>query len=102
MKKIKVPVYTWSGWHDNYSRGNLWFIDGVASRHRQLWIHASTHHGTSHAGEVGAPYDDGSGAGFSSAPPEGADHAWLDRFLKGVKNGIEKKPQVRSSTSVSR
>ncbi|MDX6666478.1 MAG: uncharacterized protein QOG68_2684, partial [Solirubrobacteraceae bacterium] len=95
MKRITVPVYAWSGWHDNYSRGDLWFIDGVASKHKLLWIDASTHHGTGQAGEVGAPYDDGGTPALSAAPPKGEDQAWLDRFLKGVRNGIDKKPRVR-------
>src|SRR5437868_9928067 len=87
MGHIHVPVYAWSGFHDMYSRGGLRVIDGLASRDKLLVIDASTHHGTSQFGEVGAPYDDGSGAGFSSAPPPGEDVAWLDRFLKGVPNG---------------
>src|SRR5947207_12985081 len=95
MGHIKVPVYAWSGFHDMYSRGDLRLIDGLASRDKLLTIDASTHHGTSQFGEVGAPYDDGSGPGFSAAPPPGEDVAWLDRFLKGQRNGIENKPRVR-------
>jgi putative CocE/NonD family hydrolase len=97
MDKITVPVYVYTGWHDMYSRGDLWFIDGVASKNKLLWIDPSTHHGTGNAGEVGAPYDDGSGGGvaLSSEAPKGELQAWLDRFLKGVKNGIERKPRVR-------
>src|SRR3954454_4533400 len=96
MQHITVPVYAWTGWHDNYSRGDLWFIDGVKSKYRLLWIDASTHHGTGQAGEVGAPYDDGSSSvALSSEAPKGELQAWLDRFMKGVKNGIEKKPRVR-------
>ena len=95
LRRIKVPVYAWSGWHDMYSRGDLRFIDGVASRHKLLYIDASTHHGTGQAGEVGAPYDDGSAPALSAAPPKGEDVAWLDRFLKGVHNGIDRKPRVR-------
>src|SRR5947208_2661733 len=60
-----------------------------------LVVDASTHHGTGQAGEVGAPYDDGSPPSFSSAPPAGEDVAWLDRFLKGRRNGIENRPRVR-------
>src|SRR3954470_2727931 len=96
MDRITVPVYVFSGWHDMYSRGDLWFIDGVASRHKLLVIDPSTHHGTGQFGEVGAPYggpDDG--VALSSAPPKGEDVAWLDRFVKGVRNGIEDRPRVR-------
>jgi putative CocE/NonD family hydrolase len=95
MDHITVPVYAWSGFHDMYSRGDLRFIDGVASKYKLLVIDASTHHGTGQAGEVGAPYDDGSPPALSSDPPKGEDIAWLDRFLKGQRNGIEDKPRVR-------
>jgi putative CocE/NonD family hydrolase len=95
MGHIKVPVYAWSGFHDMYSRGDLRFIDGVASPNKLLVIDASTHHGTGQAGEVGAPYDDGGPPALSSDPPKGEDVAWLDRFLKGTRNGIENMPRVR-------
>jgi uncharacterized protein len=96
MNKITAPVYVYTGWHDMYSRGDLWFIDGVASKNKLLWIDASTHHGTGQFGEVGAPYDDGSsGVALSSEAPKGELQKWLDRFMKGVKNGIEKTPRVR-------
>ena len=90
MGHITVPVYVFTGWEDMYSRGDLWLIDGLASRDKLLVIDASTHHGTSQFGEVGAPYDDGSGVGFSSAPPTGEDVAWLDRFLKAARNGCSR------------
>src|SRR3954454_2911047 len=97
MKQIKVPVYVYTGWHDMYSRGDLWFIDGVGSKYKLLWIDASTHHGTGQFGEVGAPYDDGSSSpvSLSSEAPKGELQKWLDRFLKGARNGIEKTPRVR-------
>jgi predicted acyl esterase len=95
MDHITVPVYAWSGFHDMYSRGDLRFIDGVASKYKMLVIDASTHHGTGQAGEVGAPYDDGSAPALSSDPPKGEDVAWLDRFLKGKATGILRKPRVR-------
>src|SRR3954452_1755112 len=97
MDRVKVPVYVFTGWQDMYSRGDLRLIDGLPNPNRLLVIDPSTHHGTGHAGEVGAPYDDGSGGGvaLSAEPPKGEDQAWLDRFLKGVQNGIEDKPRVR-------
>src|SRR4051812_41721596 len=95
LDRITVPVYAWSGFHDMYSRGDLRFIDGVASKYKLLVIDASTHHGTGQAGEVGAPYDDGSAPALSSDPPKGEDVAWLDRFLKGKSTGILRKPRVR-------
>src|SRR5207237_1278759 len=98
MDRIKVPVYVFTGWQDMYSRGDLRLIDGLATKDKLLTIDPSTHHGTGQAGEVGAPYDDGGGGdavALSAAPPKGEDQAWLDRFLKGVRNGIEDKPRVR-------
>jgi len=97
MDRIKVPVYVFTGWQDMYSRGDLRFIDGVAARDSCLVIDPSTHHGTGQGGEVGAPYDDGSDCrlALSAAPPKGEDQAWLDRFLKGVHNGIEGQARVR-------
>src|SRR4051812_9326380 len=96
MGHITVPVYVFTGWEDMYSRGDLWLIDGLASRDKLLVIDPTTHHGTGNAGEVGAPYDDGSDSvALSATPPKGEDVAWLDRFLKGVHNGIEDKPRVR-------
>src|SRR3954452_19169829 len=97
MSRITVPVYVFTGWQDMYSRGDLRLIDGLASRNKLLVIDPSTHHGTGNAGEVGAPY--GSGAedpsALSAPPPKGEDQAWLDRFVKDVPNGIERKPRVR-------
>src|SRR4051812_6765165 len=96
VDRVKVPVYVFTGWQDMYSRGDLRLIDGLPNPNRLLVIDPSTHHGTGHAGEVGAPYDDGGDAvALSAAPPEGEDVAWLDRFVKGVRNGIEDKPRVR-------
>ena len=65
-------------------------------------IDPSTHHGTGHGGEVGAPYGGGTpqeqvenGAELSAPPPAGEDVAWLNRFVKGEPNGIESLPRVR-------
>src|SRR3954452_10218858 len=66
MDRIKVPVYVFTGWQDMYSRGDLRLIDGLASHDKLLVIDPSTHHGTGQAGEVGAPYDDGSAPALSS------------------------------------
>jgi putative CocE/NonD family hydrolase len=104
MSHITVPVYVFSGWEDNYSRGDLRLIDGLASRYKVLYIDASTHHGTGEAGEIGAPYggspsqqlgDVQQATTLSAATPNHEDQAWLDRFVKGIQNGIENLPRVR-------
>src|SRR3954469_3222419 len=96
IDRVTVPVYVFTGWQDMYSRGDLRLIDALPNPNKLLVIDPSTHHGTGQAGEVGAPYDDGSDAvALSAAPPKGEDVAWLDRFVKGVRNGIEDKPRVR-------
>jgi putative CocE/NonD family hydrolase len=101
IKQITVPVYIFTGWQDMYSRGDLRLIDGLASKNNLLVIDPSTHHGTGQAGEVGAPYGGSpsdqvaSGVALSAEPPKGEDTAWLDRFVKGQRNGIENRPRVR-------
>jgi len=101
MGHINVPVYIFSGWEDMFSRGDLRLIDGLATPDKLLVIDPSTHHGTGEAGEVGAPYggsvsDQVQNAGaLNSVPPSNEDIAWLDRFVKGIPNGIENKPRVR-------
>src|SRR3954449_9527817 len=101
MSHITVPVYVFTGWQDMYSRGDLRLIDGLASRDKLLVINASTHHGTGEAGQLGAPYGGSpqdqlaTATALSDVPPKGEDIAWLDRFVKGIPNGIEKKPLVR-------
>ena len=102
VDRIKVPVYVFTGWQDMYSRGDLRLIDSLASKGGDLLvIDPSTHHGTGQAGEVGAPYGGPPdqqvqhGVELSAAPPEGEDTAWLDRFVKGKRNGIENRPRVR-------
>ena len=99
--KIKVPVYIFTGWQDMYSRGDLRLIDALGSKNDLLAIDPSTHHGTGQSGEVGAPYGGtpqeqlAQGVALSAAPLAGEDTAWLDRWVKGVRNGIETKPRVR-------
>jgi putative CocE/NonD family hydrolase len=98
LDRITVPVYVFTGWQDMYSRGDLRLIDGLAAKDKLLVIDPSTHHGTGQAGQVGAPYGDngsGSPAALSAEPPKGEDLAWLNRFVKGERNGIEDKPRVR-------
>src|SRR4051794_11372243 len=101
MKRITVPVYVFTGWEDMYSRGDLRLIDGLASRDKLLVIDPSTHHGTGQAGEIGAPYGGSpseqvqNAGSLNSLPPKGEDVAWLNRFVKGIPNGIERKPRVR-------
>src|SRR4051812_13870890 len=94
---VTVPVYVFTGWEDMYSRGDLRLIDGLPNPNKLLVIDPTTHHGAGNAGQVGAPYDDGSGdpVALSTAPPKGEDVAWLNRFLKGEQNGIERKARVR-------
>jgi len=96
VSKIKVPVYVYTGWDDMYSRGDMRFID-LFKGPAQLWIDASTHHGTGNFGEVGAPYGAGptdTSPTLSAEPPPGQVLKWLNHYVKGVKNGVEKQPRV--------
>ena len=100
VSKINVPVYIFTGWEDMYSRGDLRLIDALTTP-SLLVIDASTHHGTGQAGEIGAPYGGSTSeqlseaAALSASPPPGEDTAWLDRWVKGIHNGIDQKPRVR-------
>ncbi|MDX6215280.1 MAG: uncharacterized protein QOG99_864 [Frankiales bacterium] len=96
VSRIKVPVYVFTGWDDMYSRGDLRFIDAFKGP-AQLWIDASTHHGTGNFGEVGAPYGGGitdPSPQLSANPPAGQILKWLNHYVKGVSNGVEKQPRV--------
>jgi predicted acyl esterase len=96
VSRIKVPVYVFTGWNDMYSRGDMRFIDAFKGP-AQLWIDASTHHGTGNFGQVGAPYGGGltdPSPQLSADPPPGQVLKWLNHYVKGVKNGVEKQPRV--------
>jgi uncharacterized protein len=100
VNRIKVPVYVFTGWEDMYSRGDMRLIDALRTP-SLLVINASTHHGTDQAGELGAPYGGSTQdqlnniSALSDVPPPGEDVAWLNRWVKGIHNGIERKPRVR-------
>jgi len=96
LDRIKVPVYVFTGWHDMYSRGDMRFID-LFKGPAQLWIDASTHHGTGQVGEIGAPYGAGPtdlSPSLNSSPPPGQVLRWLDHYVKGKRNGVERQPRV--------
>ncbi|MFL5781705.1 MAG: CocE/NonD family hydrolase [Thermoleophilaceae bacterium] len=97
LKRIKVPTYVFTGWSDMYSRGDMWLIDGLAAKHRLLWIDASTHHGKGRGGQLDAPYDTANEEllALSAEAPKGEVLKWLDRFVKHRRNGIAGKPRVR-------
>ncbi|MCU1595669.1 MAG: peptidase, partial [Frankiales bacterium] len=96
VSKIKVPTYVFTGWDDMYSRGDLRLIDSLKVP-AQLWIDPSTHHGTGQIGEIGAPYGGGAtdvSPSLNASPPAGQVLKWLNHYVKGVRNGVEKQPRV--------
>jgi len=94
VNRIHVPVYVFTGWHDMYSRGDMRLIDSLKVP-AQLWIDASTHHGTGQAGEVGAPYGSTLTApALSAEAPPGQILRWLDHYVKGKANGVDRQPRV--------
>ena len=82
--RIKIPVLHLGGWFDGFSRGTVRNFQGVASRHNRLIMSPCTHKG------CGAPFDPLSPYAANAAPPGAKDPvlAWMDRFLKGKRNGI--------------
>jgi putative CocE/NonD family hydrolase len=100
VSHIKVPVYVFTGWEDMYSRGDMRLIDSLHTP-SLLVINASTHHGTDQLGELGAPYGGSlpnqlrNLSALSNVPPPDEDIAWLNRWVKGIHNGIARKPRVR-------
>jgi predicted acyl esterase len=83
--RITIPVLNIGGWFDGFSRGTIHNFQGEASKHKRLIMTPCTHKG------CGAPFDPLSPYAEEAAPPGIKDPilAWMDRFLKGVDNGIE-------------
>ena len=99
LDRLTVPVYVFTGWQDMYSRGDLRLIDGLPNPNKLLVIDPTTHHGAGNAGQVGAPYDDGSGdaVALGASPPKGEDVAWLNRFLIARKWGASSRSDSQKS-----
>jgi uncharacterized protein len=86
--KIKVPTLFLGGWFDGFSRGTIRDFQGIASRYKRLVMAPCTHKG------CGAPFDAASEYTADAAPPTFEDPVldWMDHFLKGKDNGVEKGP----------
>lgn len=91
-RRIEVPTLLMSGWFDGFSRGNIWNFQGIAGEHTRLIMGPGTHKGAGGAFDPLSPY-----AGDTTPPgnPEDIALAWFDRFLKGVRNGVEKGPPIQ-------
>jgi putative CocE/NonD family hydrolase len=78
------------GWFDGFSRGTIWNFEGIAAKNNRLIMAPCTHKG------CGPPFDPASEYSAEAAPPGYDDVvlAWMDRFLKGKKNGIDKDSPV--------
>ena len=89
IKDLKIPVAWAGGWWDIFQRGEpLLFEKMVNSKHRHFWM-TPNYHG---AANPAAWAKQGIGS------EEAVTLRWFDRWLKGVKNGIEKTPRVNLFT----
>lgn len=87
--QIKVPTLQLGGWFDGFSRGTLHNFQGIAANKNHMIMGPGTHKG------AGGPFDPASPYADAGLPPGMADDpilAWFDRFLKGKRNGIDRKP----------
>jgi putative CocE/NonD family hydrolase len=88
---ITVPALFIDGWFDMFRAGAVRNFNGVASRDKRLIIGPWTHHRAGGLGEIfPEPYPD-------VLLPEGDPVlAWLDHYVKGIDNGVERAPRVVS------
>jgi len=78
--------------HSN-SRGDLRFIDGRGVQEQSAGHRREQRPtGPAQSGEVGAPLTTAAPTALKSDPPKGEDVAFLARFLKVTRNGIENMP----------
>lgn len=90
-----APAVHVAGWYDTFLQGNLdsfvgmQYKGGEGARGKQrLIVGPYTHGGRRHRGELEYPnYDPPGELGVSNV-------GWFDRWLKGIDNGIEKRPAV--------
>ena len=79
---IKCPVYAVGGWADGYSNTVFHLVENLKAPVKGLigaWGHKYPHHG-----ELGETID------FLKETV-----MWWDRWLKGIKNGIDEEPKLR-------
>jgi putative CocE/NonD family hydrolase len=100
FEDIKVPAFQIGGWYDLYAAGFFEFLNGVkkrggspaARRHQKLligpWVHTACVNQMTAAGEV--DFGKSSLVDFMQW-----ELRWMDRWLKGVKNGVENDAPLR-------
>jgi predicted acyl esterase len=89
LDQISVPTLFIGGWFDPFLDGTTRNFNGVASKDKRLILGPWTHH---------------RGGGFAETAPEpypdvhlpGGDPvlSWFDHHLKGIDNGVDRKPAV--------
>jgi putative CocE/NonD family hydrolase len=91
FNKIRVPTLFIGGWFDMFVAGMIRNFDGVASKHKRLIMGPWTHHRAGGIPEFfPEPYPE------VHLPTPDPILAWFDRFLKGLRNGVERGPAVLS------
>lgn len=100
FEDIKVPAFQIGGWYDLYAAGFFEFLNGIkkrggtpaARRNQKLligpWVHTACVNPMTVAGEV--DFGKASMVDFMQW-----ELRWMDRWLKGVKNGVDNEPPLR-------
>ncbi|MFN8441286.1 MAG: CocE/NonD family hydrolase [Caldilineaceae bacterium] len=99
--KIDKPVLHIGGWYDIFLNGNLQAYIGMQQRdravgvsNRQKLIIGPWSHGTNWTSSY-HEMDYGMHAGGEAVNLTGVQQRWMDRWVKGIENGIEQESPVR-------
>lgn len=89
--QITVPTLLTGGWFDGLHNGTVHVFQGIAAEHKRLIMEPA-----GHKGQAGGLFEPSSEYRDHPPPPgpEDTTLAWFDRFLKGERNGIEKRPAM--------
>lgn len=93
FSKMKTPTLNIGGWYDIFSQGNIDCFVGLEregaepAKGNQMLVMGAFGHGKL-AGDLKYPADSG------RLDPD-LSFRWLDHWLKGVDNGVEREPAVR-------
>jgi putative CocE/NonD family hydrolase len=101
LGEIDTPMLHIGGWHDLFIRGTVRAFAMLRERSgasQRMVIHPFGHAGAASMGErsfaVDLAPDPFAVGGLSPAPVAAATSRWLDRYLRGVPNGVENEAPI--------